>query len=87
MAGKEKHPCAGCRHWYGEYKVNRCCNYIFDVGRSRPCPPGEGCTQKKKAGPKTAARTNRKIISQSQAPVLRPRGEGSTGVSAFDKEG
>lgn len=34
--------CAGCLHWYGAYL--KCCNYIFDVGKRRPCEPGEGCT-------------------------------------------
>ena len=40
------HPCAGCLHFYGAYKDNRCCNYILDTGKKRPCPPGEGCTVK-----------------------------------------
>ena len=40
------HPCSGCKFFYGEYEVNRCCNYIFVVGKRRPCPPGEFCTVK-----------------------------------------
>ena len=37
-------PCEGCLHWYGAYLFARCCNYIFDMGNSRPCPPGRDCT-------------------------------------------
>lgn len=39
----EEHPCEGCDHFYGDYKSNRCCNYIFDMGHSRPCEFGEKC--------------------------------------------
>lgn len=42
------HPCDGCGHFYGIYENNRCCNYIFDTGRPRPCEPGAGCTVRKK---------------------------------------
>lgn len=38
--------CLDCFHYYGYYTVNRCCNYIFDEGHSRPCPPGAACTVK-----------------------------------------
>lgn len=41
------HYCEGCEHFYSYYLVNRCCNYIFDTGHKRPCPPGQGCTVKK----------------------------------------
>lgn len=44
---KEEHPCAGCVHFYGLYQNNVCCNYIFDMGRRRPCPFGQGCTVKR----------------------------------------
>ena len=27
-------------HFYAAYEVNRHCNYIFDMGTRRPCPPG-----------------------------------------------
>lgn len=37
-------PCAGCRHFRGRFVINRCCNYIFDMGHRRPCPPGSLCT-------------------------------------------
>lgn len=40
------HPCTGCRYFRGDFEYNRCCNYIFDTGHRRPCPPGEGCTVK-----------------------------------------
>ena len=39
-----QNPCEGCEYFFGEYVLNRCCNYIFVVGQRRPCPPGEGCT-------------------------------------------
>lgn len=45
-ASGTKHPCTGCVHFYGAYENNRCCNYLFDTGKRRPCPPGEGCTVK-----------------------------------------
>lgn len=39
------HPCDGCRYWYGTYVASRCCNYMFVIGHSRPCPPGWECTE------------------------------------------
>ena len=42
-----EHPCDGCLHFYGAYKNNRCCNYMFDTGHRRPCPGGAGCTVKR----------------------------------------
>lgn len=41
------HPCEGCLHFYGAYKHNRCCNYLLDTDKVRPCPAGEGCTVKR----------------------------------------
>ena len=43
---KRTHPCTGCRFFYGIFEYNRCCNYIFEMGRRRPCPPGALCTVK-----------------------------------------
>lgn len=37
--------CKGCIH-LGKVASLPCCNYIFDTGKCRPCPPGEGCTVK-----------------------------------------
>lgn len=45
-AGADR-PCVGCLHFYGACDNNLCCNYIFDVGKRRPCPPGEKCTVKR----------------------------------------
>lgn len=42
-----ENPCQGCLHWYGCFVNTQCCNYIFDMGRRRPCPPGAGCTAKR----------------------------------------
>lgn len=39
--------CAGCVYFYGDYEVNRCCNYIFVSGGKRPCPPGKDCTERR----------------------------------------
>lgn len=41
-----EHPCNGCDFFYAEYAVNRCCNYLLDTNRKRPCAFGEGCTVK-----------------------------------------
>lgn len=46
-ASGSEHPCAGCLHFYGAYAANRCCNYILDTGKRRPCPAGDGCTVKR----------------------------------------
>ena len=40
----KEHPCFGCCHWRGEHYNGYTCNYIFDTGHVRPCPPGAGCT-------------------------------------------
>lgn len=45
MANRKEHPCKGCLHYYGNYL--RCCNYIFDTGRKRPCGSGVKCTVKR----------------------------------------
>jgi hypothetical protein len=36
--------CRGCIYqgYAGGYQ--RCCDYIFKVGKPRPCPPGKDCT-------------------------------------------
>lgn len=41
------HPCEGCLHYYGCYEITKCCNYIFDNGKPRPCKPGTECTVKR----------------------------------------
>ena len=51
MERVKKHPCDGCDHFYGAYLQGKMCNYIFDMGRRRPCEPGEKCTVKKQSGP------------------------------------
>lgn len=38
--------CEGCDYWYCDNNV-KCCNYIFEEDRRRPCPPGKGCTVRK----------------------------------------
>lgn len=48
-----EHPCNGCDFFYAEYAVNRCCNYLLDTGRRRPCAFGEGCTVKQTKGRKS----------------------------------
>ena len=39
--------CKGCTHLI-RVGAWGCCNYIFDMGHSRPCPPGKHCTVKTK---------------------------------------
>lgn len=39
--------CEGCIYFYGGQEINRCCNYLLDTGKRRPCPPGTECTVKK----------------------------------------
>lgn len=36
--------CIGCIHYRAEHHANLMCNYLFDTGRVRPCPPGRGCS-------------------------------------------
>ena len=38
--------CDGCRYRGMLNGYGYCCNYIFATGHRRPCPPGEGCTEK-----------------------------------------
>ena len=40
--------CAGCIHFGWANSSLGCCNYIFNTGHRRPCPPGKGCTVKTK---------------------------------------
>ena len=42
----KENPCEGCFHYYGSFRVNRCCNYIFDADSCRGCPAGAGCSKK-----------------------------------------
>lgn len=39
--------CAGCFYFSGVTLGGRTCNYIFIVGKRRPCPPGKDCTVRK----------------------------------------
>ena len=41
---KNKSGCEGCVYFFGDYEVNKCCNYIFIEDKRRPCPPGKDCT-------------------------------------------
>lgn len=54
---KRKHPCTGCRYFFGAYEHNRCCNYIFVTGHRRPCPPGKECTVNRKGGRRSLSRS------------------------------
>lgn len=63
------HPCRGCFHWRGSYYGDICCNYIFDMNRHRPCPPGAECTERV-VGIKAY---KKKLKSQSHAPELSPQ--------------
>ena len=42
----DKH-CAGCIYYRLIYSPpERCCYYLLDTGRKRPCGPGKDCTVK-----------------------------------------
>lgn len=47
---KKEESCKGCIHYRpivdGSVDGIRCCHYILDTGRVRPCPGGEECTVK-----------------------------------------
>lgn len=43
-----KNPCKGCAYWCGGPTTTKTCDYILIEGKRRPCPPGEGCTVKKR---------------------------------------
>jgi len=44
---KPDEACKGCQYWRGSTPGFYCCNYIFDEGHSRGCPPGKDCTKRK----------------------------------------
>lgn len=52
----------GCAHFYGAYRDNKCCNYLFDTGHRRPCPPGAACTVREKATKKRKGRGFTEIL-------------------------
>lgn len=52
--------CTTCYHWRGFAECARCCNYIFDVGHRRPCPPGDGCAAYLPRGPDERSRIKAK---------------------------
>ena len=81
--------CSGCAHWRpaddGQKKpvMAPCCHYILDVGHSRGCPAGEGCTryEEKKRG-KRAARIDIDVkilgvISEKELEKLTMRDGGN----------
>ena len=37
-------PCRGCIYQGYAGGNLKCCDYIFKVGKPRPCPPGKDCT-------------------------------------------
>lgn len=54
--------CIGCVHYYAMFRANKCCNYIFDEGHMRPCPPGRGCSvyKPKEQNPKKSPKASQK---------------------------
>ena len=38
--------CKGCIYLTFLNGYVGCCNYLFQVGKRRPCPPGKDCTAK-----------------------------------------
>ena len=66
-----KYPCKGCAYWCGGPTTIKTCDYMLITGKRRPCPPGEGCTVKK--------REKRKPLS----PVARTRRRNKVKVKAL----
>lgn len=62
------HPCQGCHYFYGTYI--RCCNYMFEVGHSRPCEAGWDCTcwKPKKDG---IQRPQKPVEKEPMVPVVK----------------
>lgn len=52
--GRVKNPCKGCAYWCGGKTTIKTCDYMLITGKRRPCPPGEGCTVKKREKKKAA---------------------------------
>jgi len=52
--------CVSCLYFHGQFDENCCCNYIFDVGERRPCPPGAACTVYRRRSAERALRICRK---------------------------
>ena len=51
--------CRNCVYFGGMSDCACTCNYIFMEDKKRPCPPGKGCTVKKK-------RSSRRILSDER---------------------
>ena len=56
---KDKY-CLGCKHYRNLYsgkqtvrRENYACHYILDIGHTRGCPFGEGCTHRTEKETKT----------------------------------
>ena len=60
--------CRGCRH----LDKTGSCNYILNVGVSRPCPPGEGCIVKDEKPRKK----RRIVLPPKREPPVRRRTRG-----------
>ena len=43
--------CLGCKYYCTIWDGMCYCNYIFQVGKRRPCAPGKDCTVKEKGRP------------------------------------
>lgn len=63
-------PCNGCIYQGQLYGDLTYCSYIFNVGKPRPCPGGEGCTAKttnKELKEKKKAERKNQAIEQKKA--------------------
>ena len=43
----DKH-CRGCKYYIKIHEGVFYCSYLFQEDKRRPCPPGKGCTVKRK---------------------------------------
>lgn len=57
--------CKGCIHFDTVQSGAETCNYIFNEGRRRPCPPGSQCTEKVE-GKRPAKRPPAPVVGKSR---------------------
>lgn len=55
-----------CRH-LGKVAEMPCCNYIFNIGRPRPCPAGAGCTEYQGGGKLSKRNWDRDLAAELYA--------------------
>lgn len=69
MTNKKIHDlaCKGCIYLAYLNGYLGCCDYIFKVGKRRPCPPGKDCTVKEMKRRKSKIKQNKKVCETRRA--------------------